>query len=147
MINPASGFKAVWSTFSKLFDSTKPHIPSLLENGSFLLDFESRTNLLDDYFSRKCCTVETSSALLQFVANDVPNLQNCEINKTKLLNHIRNFDSCKSHGCDDMSLDMIKLCGTFIVKPLCIIFERCVENGVYPSSSKGSYPHKKKSPI
>ena len=92
--------------------------------------------MLNDYFSTQCSSVETSSTLPQFVANEVPALQHCEINRAKVLHHIRNPDSSKSHGCDDLSVSMIKLCDTAIVEPLCMIFERCITNGVYPSSWK-----------
>ena len=90
--------------------------------------------LLNDYFSTQCSSVETSSTLPQFVANEVPAPQHCEINRAKVLHHTRNLDSSKSHGCDDLSVAMINLCDTAIVEPLCMIFERCITNGVYPSS-------------
>ena len=149
-MNPASGSKAFWPTFSKLVDTKKPQIAPLLENGYFVSNFECKANLLNDYFITQCCAVETSSTLPQLVANDIPNLQNCEINRTKVLNNSRNLDSSKSHGCDDLSVAMIKLCEISIVEPLCIIVERCVANGVYPSSWKeanSSCPQKRKLPM
>ena len=58
------------------------------------------------------------------------------MNRTKVFNHIRNLYSSKSHGCDDLSVAMIRLCDIYIFEPLCIIFERCIENAVYLSSWK-----------
>ena len=92
--------------------------------------------MLNYYFSTQCSSVEISSTLPQFVANEVLALQHYEINRVKVLHHIRKTDSIKSHGCDDLSVDMIKLCDTAIVEALCMIFERCITNGVYPSSWK-----------
>ena len=95
LINPASGSKVFWSTFSKLVDSKKPLISPLLENRLFVSNFESKANLLNDYFITKCCVVETSSTLPQFVTDEIPTLQNCEMNRTKVFNHIRNLHSSK----------------------------------------------------
>ena len=59
--------------------------------------------------------------------------QSLEIDKEKVLRIIRALDSTKAHGCDDISISMIKMCDTSIVEPLCLIFENCLETGVYPS--------------
>ena len=37
------------------------------------------------------------------------------------------------HGCDDISISMVQMCNTSVVEPLCLIFEKCLETGVYPS--------------
>ena len=52
------------------------------------------------------------------------------------LNIIRSLDTKKAHGCDDISISMIEICDSAIVEPLCLIFEKCLETGVYPTSWK-----------
>ena len=42
----------------------------------------------------------------------------------------------KAHGCDNISIAMSKICDFTIVEPLCMIFEKCLETGHYPSTWK-----------
>ena len=66
----------------------------------------------------------------------IVSLQNIEIDREKVLKLIRSLDTKKAHGCDDISSSMIKICGESIVEPLCLIFEKCLESGVYPLNGK-----------
>ena len=53
-----------------------------------------------------------------------------------MLQLIRSLDSCKAHGCDNISIAMIKICNAAIVEPLCMIFEKSLAIGQYPSMWK-----------
>ena len=46
---------------------------------------------------------------------------------------MRALDSLKAHGCDNISIAMIKICDITIVEPLCMIFDKCLTTGQYPS--------------
>ena len=48
------------------------------------------------------------------------------------LNSIRSLDINKSHGYDGISARMLKMCDNSIVKPLIIIFNNCLNSGVFP---------------
>ena len=57
------------------------------------------------------------------------------------------MDSKKAHGCDDLSIAMLKICDLAIVEPLSLIYEKCLESGKYPSLWKKKqtfYPYTKK---
>ena len=54
----------------------------------------------------------------------------------KILSIIRSLDPKKAHGCDDLSINMIKICDREIVKPLYLIYMKCLETGRFPSSWK-----------
>ena len=43
-------------------------------------------------------------------------------------------DTKKAHGCDQITVAMIKICDNSIVDPLCMIFEKSLRTGIYPSS-------------
>ena len=49
---------------------------------------------------------------------------------------IQNLDSNKVHGHDNISIRMLKICGSSIYKPLEMIFKQCIETGVFPSEWK-----------
>ena len=60
------------------------------------------------------------------------------IERDKVLLLISSLDTKKSHGCDGISVAMIKICHQSIVEPLCSIFERCLETVIYPTQWKES---------
>ena len=45
-------------------------------------------------------------------------------------------DPNKAHGHDKISICMIKICSTSISKPLRLIFNHCIDNGIYPCEWK-----------
>ena len=49
-----------------------------------------------------------------------------------VLNLIRSLDINKSHGFDQISIRMLKICDSSIVKPLSIIFKTSLKSGVFP---------------
>ena len=51
---------------------------------------------------------------------------------------IRPLDPWKAHCCDNISIAMIKICDSTIVEPLCMIFEKCLATGEYPSIWKNA---------
>ena len=44
----------------------------------------------------------------------------------------QNLDTNKAHGHDNVSIRMVKVCGSSIYKFLEIIFKQCLETGVFP---------------
>ena len=60
-------------------------------------------------------------------------LEDIEVSPRKILELIRSLDSNKAHGCDDVSIAMLKICDETIVLPLQIIYTNCLEKGVYPN--------------
>ena len=132
--DPCIGNKKYWSVVNRMIQKKKfSNIPPLLENGLFVTNIDTKANLFNDYFVKQCCAITTESTLPSFLPRSAPRLQNLLIDREKVLRIIRALDSKKAHGCDDISISMIKMCDTSIVEPLCLIFEKCLETGVNPS--------------
>ena len=53
-----------------------------------------------------------------------------------ILMAINNLDSNKSHGHDEISIKMSKLCGFSVFRPLQIIYKSCVDRGKFPQQWK-----------
>ena len=51
---------------------------------------------------------------------------------------IRALHVSKAHGCDDVSIRMIRICDQSIVKPLSIIYQNCLNTGTFPDIWKKS---------
>jgi hypothetical protein len=77
--------------------------------------------------------ITTSSTLPNFQPRPESSLQNLIINREKVLQIIRSLDPKKAHGCDEVSISMIKICDESILEPLCMIYEKCLESGIYPA--------------
>ena len=80
-----------------------------------------------------CCFLATGSALPDFLPRCNKKLGNIIIDRDKALKLIRNLNTNKAHGFGDISASMIKICDCSIVEPLCLIFEKCLDTGKYPS--------------
>ena len=52
--------------------------------------------------------------------------------KQKIISIIRKLSPNKAHGCDDISIRMLKICDTVIARPLKIIYEKCIETDRFP---------------
>ena len=132
--DPSHGIKAYWSVLNRLINKKKSlNIPPLLENGLFVTNPSSKANILNDYFVEQCSILTTGSTLPTFQPRPTSFLQNVNIDREEILKIIRSLDSNKAHGCDEISIAMIKICDTSIVEPLLMIYEKGLEKGVYPS--------------
>ena len=49
---------------------------------------------------------------------------------------MQDLDSNKVNGHDMISIRMLKICGKSIIKPLIIIYRKCLEKGCFPNEWK-----------
>ena len=113
-----------------------------------MTNLEAKANIFNEFFVQMCSETLTSSTLPSFTPRSGALLQGFIINREKVLKFIRSLDSKKVHGCDEISIAMIKICDFSLVEPLCLIFEDCLETGIYPSLWKKAnviHIHKKDS--
>ena len=135
--DPSTGTKKYWSMINKILNKAKiPEIPPLMEDDIFVIDFASKAQIFNEYFILQCTTLDTGSE----VPNDLPvtasQLQEFIISDDKVLEIIRNLIPNKVHGCDGISVRMIKLCDESLITPLRLIFENCLRRGIFPETWK-----------
>ena len=134
LLDPSNNIKTFWSTMNRLTDKKKNiNIQPLLENGLFVTNLEAKANIFNEFFVKMCSETLTSSTFSSFTPRSRTCLEGFAINREKVLRLIRSLDSKKAHGCDEISMAMIKICDLSILEPLCLIFEDCLEKGMYPS--------------
>ena len=63
-------------------------------------------------------------------------LSTVEFSTNDILKIIRNLNPNKAHGHDMISIQMLKICGESICKPLGIAFQSCLQNRKFPSEWK-----------
>ena len=60
-------------------------------------------------------------------------LSSVRFSQDDIANIIQNLDPNKAHGHDNISICMLKICGSSIYKPLEIIIKLCIKTGIFPS--------------
>ena len=131
--DPNEGIKSYWTTLNRLISKKKTlNIPPLLENGLFITNVQTKATLLNDFLLNSAALYR-QKAFSQIFGPGATVLENVEIDRQKVVKLIRALDPSKAHGCDNISIAMIKICDSIIVEPLCMIFEKCLVTGQYPS--------------
>ena len=101
------------------------------------MDFKEKAELFNSHFTTQCFLISNSSKLLLHIKYLIDNrLSFVSFSHDKIAKVIQNLDPNKAHGHDNISIHMFKVCGPSIYKPLEIIFNQCLETGVFPSEWK-----------
>ena len=131
--DPSIGVKAYWTILNKIINNKKmTNIPPLLENGIFVTNFQKKADIFNDFFVQQCSLNHNDSVLPNPVSRCDVQLENITVDAEKVLKIIRLLDSNKTLGWDNLSINMIKLCDDGIIKPLSLIYEKCLITGSYP---------------
>ena len=132
--DPQSNARTYWSILKTFFNGRKiPVIPPLLIDGKLVSDFKEKTNKFNEFFSRQCTPLNNGSkcpSQPNFVTNK--RLSSVVFDDQDIINIIRALNISKAHGHDDISIRMIKICDSALVKPLSIIFSNCLRTGTFP---------------
>ena len=137
--DPNMGPKKYWSTLTRLINSKKTcnviFLHSLKMAYSSLILGIKLVSLMNTLFSN-VLQYKDMSSLPTFLPRINNQIKDITVSREKVLKLIRTLDTKKAHGCDEISVSMIKICDSSIVDPLCMIFEKCLSTGLYPSSWK-----------
>ena len=135
LTNVSKNCKAYWSLLRRLLNNKKiPLIPPLFHENKFVTDFKEKLELFNSHFAAQCSLISNSSKLpshIQYLTNN--GLSCVSFSHDKIAKVIQNLDPSKAHGHDNISIRMLKVRGPSIYKPLEIIFNQCLETGVFPS--------------
>ena len=114
--DPTNGTKSYWTTLKTIINKKKySNSPPLFENGVFVTNFQMKANIFSDHFVEQCSLINDESTLPNFVSRCNSSLSDVEITGKKILSIIRSLDPKKAHGCDDLSINIIKICDIEIV--------------------------------
>ena len=135
--DPTTGEKVFWSTFKKLSNKKKiTNIPPIIDNNLYVTNFAQKATLLNDYFAEQCTIHDNGSLLPTLIYRTNSVLSNITINPEQVVKIILAQKNKKAHGCDNITMAMLKTCPNEITIPLCMIFERCINTGKFPDSWK-----------
>ena len=124
--------KTYWSILKTFLIGKKvPCIPPLFENSEYITDFKKKAELFNSFFANQSSLINNNSQLpptLSYKTNE--RLSTIKIIDDGILKIIAKLDPDKVHGHDKISIRMTKVCSTSICKPLRLIFNHCIDNGI-----------------
>ena len=102
-----------------------------------MTDFKEKTELFNSIFAKQCSLIKNSSKLpshLHYLTDN--RLSSVRFSQDDIAKITQNLDPNKAHGHDNITIHMLKICGSSIYKPLEMIFKQCIETGFFPSEWK-----------
>ena len=135
--DPSSGEKHFWNAFKKLANEKKTtNISPIIENDVYITDFLQKATIFNDYFAKQCTIHDNGSTLPSLIYRTNSVLSNIVIKQDEIISIILKQGLHKAHGCDNVSMAMLKLCPKEIAIPLTLIFQKCIDTGKFPDSWK-----------
>ena len=126
--------KCYWSLLKTFLNNKKiPCIPPLYHDDKFVCDFKEKSKIFNNYFAQQCSVINNNSTVPERILYRTDaSLAKIVFTTDDIANIIKNLDSNKSHGHDNISIRMSKICGVSVCKPLEIIFRTCLNHGKFP---------------
>ena len=109
-----------------------PMIPPILVDNSFVLDCKEKVKYFNEFFSKQCKLIYSSSSLPIFYYHTNKRIENITIQDGEILTLIRSINPIKASGTDGVSGHMLLLCDQSVVLPLKIIFKNILKKSTYP---------------
>ena len=117
-------------------------LKSFLIDKNSKTDFKKKAELFNSFFANQCSLINNSNQLpltLSYKTNK--RLSLIRVIDDDILKIIAKLDQNESYGHDKISMRMIKIFSTSIYKPLRLVFNHCLDNGVYPCESRKAMCH------
>ena len=103
----------------------------------FVTDFKEKAEFFNFFFAKQCSLIKNSSKLpshLHYLTDNC--LSSVRFSQGNIAKLIQNLDPNKTHGHDNISIRMLKICSSSIYKPLEMIFKQCIKTVFFPSEWK-----------
>ena len=136
--NPSTSPKTYWSILKSFLNGKKvPVIPPLIHDNQLVTDFLTKANLFNTFFNQQCSLINNDSSIPSFQSFLTDErLSNVDFGTDDILKIIHNLDPNKAHGHDGISIRMVKLCATSLLRPLFIVYSNCLKLGYFPNEWK-----------
>ena len=131
LTNVQRNSKTYWSLLNRFLNNKKiPLIPPLFHENKFVTDFKEKAELFNSFSAKQCSLIKNSSKLpshLHYLTDN--RLSSVRFSQDDIAKTIQNLDPSKARGHDNISIRMLKICGSSIYKPLEMIFKQRIETG------------------
>ena len=113
-----------------------PCIQSLFHENKFATDFREKTEIFNSFFAKQFSLINSYSSLSFELKKTDNSLYSVRFSSEDILKITNHFDSNEAHGHDDIGIEMLKLCGSSVCRPLQIIYKSCLDRGNFPQEWK-----------
>ena len=131
--DPHTIAKSYWSILKTLYNWKKiPLIPPILISDKLVSNFKEKANHFNAFFASQCTPVPNNSTL-PLVTTPITNasLSSISFNDQDILNVIHSLNINKAHWYDDLSIRLLKICDSTIVKPFVNNFQELFAERVF----------------
>ena len=138
LVDPLTSAKTYWSILKTFLNNKKiPCIPPVFHESKFITDFKEKAQLFNHFFVNQYSLLSNNKVL----PTNLPQLtskclDSIHFSSSDIAKIISRLDLNKAHDHDMLSIQMIKICGNSIYKPLSIIFKDCLNEGKLPHGWK-----------
>ena len=129
----------LWCNRAQFSNSPKkiPCIPPISHENRFVTNFKEKAESFKSFFAEQCSIIDNSSEIPSFLHPKTDKfLSNITLTEKDLEKVVQSLDSNKAHGHDMISIRMLKICGESTIKPLLIIYKKCLEKDCFPNERK-----------
>ena len=94
-------------------------IPSLFHENELVTDFREKAEIFNSFFGKQCSRISSDSSLLSEITKKTDNfVYSVRFSTEDILQIINNLDSNKGHGHNEVSIRMLKICGSSVCRAL-----------------------------
>ena len=137
--DPSTAPKTYWSILNRFLSNKKlPIIPPILVDDRVVSNFAEKTELFNSYFASQCTPVTNKSQLPSLEFKTGKRIEKVTFTDDDINLIVKNLNVGKAHGWDNISIRIIKLCSKSIARPLSLIFQSILNDGVVPNDWKKS---------
>ena len=137
LLDPNTGTKEYWRLTKELYGSkVKGGIPPLIKDDKVYSNAQDKCNIFNDHFAKKSKLPDLLPPLPQLVADTDVSLDHMLFTVDEVLKVIKNLDISKATGPDGISNAILKRTADAIARPLCILFNKSLAWGKFPSDWK-----------
>ena len=124
--------KTYWAILNRLLYNKKlPAIPPLFVDGKLVSDFCKKANIFKNFFASICTVIDNTSCLPSFSYRTGSRIKSFHVTENDILAIIKKLNPNEAHGCDNISIKMIKICSQSLTLPL-KIFKHSLKKGKFP---------------
>ena len=114
--DPKTGQKHFWTAYKKIINKkVNTNIPPIIENGVYISNCKQKADIFNQYFANQCTINDNGSVLPNSISKIDASSSHVSVTKSQIVNIINNFNSNKAHGCDGISVAMLKLCASEVM--------------------------------
>ena len=118
-------------------DKKIPCIPSPFHENKLMTDFREKVEIFNSFFAKQCSLISSDSSLPSEIIKKTDNsLYSVKFSTEDMLQIITNLDSNKAHGHDEITIRMLKICGSSVCRPSQIIYKSCLARGKFSQEWK-----------